>query len=95
MFDFLKSIFCNPVVIPLELEEPPEWTDKDRSLADAFFNRSAGVKLRKILYYEVMSMALRPGLKDPFEQGVNQGKNSMLARILNLSEVEENTDEKA
>lgn len=95
MIDLIKSLLSKPVkpqVIPLELEAPPDWTATDTAEADAFFNRGAGVKMRKILYYEVVSESLRTGKKDDFQQGYQQGKNAMLARILNLSEVEENTD---
>jgi hypothetical protein len=95
MIKWLKSLFSRPAVIPLIIEAPPEWTDRDRAMSAVFFDRGVGEKMKQILYYEIMSDALRPGVRGEFEQGINQGKNMMLARILNLSEVEENTEEKA
>lgn len=92
LLDLLKRLFKedtpSPVSMPLVLEEPPEWgVDQAQALA-RYLASANGQAFKMLLMYDAQQRALAGVERTAFEQGVDAGKNRMLAGILNLSDVE-------
>jgi len=73
------------VRVPLDVGMPEEWHEDDERALTWFLQTPTGLKLTQVLYYELYSRALTPGLKSEYAQGVHDGKNAQLGRILSLA----------
>jgi len=75
------------VPLRIEVDAPElEWRDEDAAALAWFFESPAGQNLKQLLYYELYTRALAKGTRDAYAQGVIDGHNAQLARILSLAD---------
>lgn len=87
---FSKKI--KPIIVPIQIEQPDEWTELDERTLFNFLESITGNKLKKLCYYDLHLRSLSGSEKTPFEHGVDAGKNRFLCWLLSLAQLSENDE---